>query len=52
MITVERLRTALNNLDDSLNNKYIHVIQGFDGTYLILEEELNCREGREVIQIR
>lgn len=52
MITVERLRTALNNLDDSLNNKYIHVIQGFDGTYLILEEELDCREGREVIQIR
>ena len=52
MITVEELRTALNNLDDSLNNKYIHVIHGFEGTYLILEEKLDCREGREVIQIR
>lgn len=52
MITVERLRAALNGLDDALNDRYIHVIQGFDGTYLILEEELDCREGREVIKIK
>ena len=52
MITVERLRAALNDLDDALNDRYIHVIQGFDGTYLILEKELDCREGREVIKIK
>lgn len=52
MITVEKLRTALNNLDDTLNNKYIHVVQGYEGTYFILEEELDCREGREVIKIK
>lgn len=51
MITVEKLRTALNDLDDSLNSKIIHVVHGFEGTYLILEDELDCREGREVIQI-
>ena len=51
MITVEKLRDVLNNLDDSLNNKIIHVIYGFEGTYLILEDKLDCREGREVIQI-
>lgn len=52
MITVEELRTALNNLDDTLNNKCIHVIQGYEGTYLILEEKLGCQKGRETIQIK
>lgn len=52
MITVEELRTALNNLDDALNNKYIQVVQGYEGTYLILEEKLGCRKGREVVEIK
>lgn len=51
MITVEKLRTALNNLDDTLNNKYIHVVQGYEGTYLILEDKLDCRKGRIVVEI-
>lgn len=51
MITVEKLRTALNNLDDTLNNKYIHVVQGYEGTYLILEDKLDCRKGRIVVKI-
>ena len=51
VITVEELRTALNNLDDTLNNKYIHVVQGYEGTYLILEDKLDCRKGRIVVEI-
>ena len=51
MITVEKLRDALNSLDDSLDNKIIHINHGFEGTYLILEDKLDRREGREVIQI-
>ena len=52
MITVEELRTALNNLDNTLNNKYIQVVQGYEGTYLILEKKLGCRKGREVVEIK
>ena len=52
MITVEELRTALNNLDNTLNNKYIHVMQGYEGTYLVLEDKLGCRKGRIVVKIK
>lgn len=48
---VAELKKAIALLDETKNDKIVHLVQGFEGVYFILEETLDCAEGREVIKI-
>lgn len=50
-MTVIELKKAISLLDETKNDKIVHLVQGFEGMYLILEETLDCAVGREVVKI-
>ena len=50
-MTVAELKKGVALLDETKDNMIIHIVQGFDGNYFILEKTLDCAVGREVIKL-
>ena len=50
-MTVTELKKAITLLDETKNDKIVHLVQGFDGAYFILEETPDCAVGREIVKI-
>lgn len=50
-MTVAELKKGVALLDETKDDIIIHVVQGFDGNYFILEKTLDCAVGREVIKL-
>ena len=41
-MTVAELKKGIALLDETKDNMIIHVVQGYEGNYLILEKTLDC----------
>jgi recombinational DNA repair protein RecR len=50
-MTVAELKKGIALLDETKDNMIIHVVQGYEGNYFILEKTLDCAVGREVIKL-
>lgn len=50
-MTVKELRKGLELIKNYPDNKIVRLVEGFDGMYFILEEELNYAVGREIVKI-
>ena len=50
-MTVAELKNCIASLDETQNDMIIHVVQGYEGNYFILEKILDCAVGREVIKL-
>ena len=50
-MTVAELKKGVALLDETRNDMIIHVVQGYEGNYFILEKTLYCALGREVIKL-
>lgn len=50
-MTVKELRKVLELIKNCSDNKIVHLVEGFDGMYFILEDKLNCAVGREIVKI-
>lgn len=50
-MTVAELKKGVALLDETRNDMIIHVVQGYEGNYFILEKTLDCAVGREVIKL-
>ena len=50
-MTVAELKKSVALLDETKDSMIIHVVQGYEGNYFILEKALDCAVGREVIKL-
>ena len=50
-MTVAELKQSIALLDETKDNMIIHIVQGYEGSYFILEKTLDCAIGREVIKL-